>query len=388
MTAIKLENVYYAYEADEGEKPVNAVDGVSLEVEEGSFVAVVGHNGSGKSTLARLFNGLLLPDSGSVTVFGMDTKDEKQIYSIRSSVGMVFQNPDNQMVASVVEDDIAFGPENLGLPRDEIIRRVDRALEQVGMSEYRKSTPFRMSGGQKQRLAIAGVLAIRPKVIVLDESTAMLDPKGRREVMDVIHALNKEEKMTVIHITHYMEEVLEAERVIVMDGGKIAVDDTPRAVFARGEQLKKYKISPPLSFSYSKGTPFEKKALDNVSLTINDGEFVGIMGHTGSGKSTFIQHLNGLIKVQEGSVEVNGIRLTNAKRPKPDYKRLRATLGMVFQYPEYQLFDDTVIKDVSFGPKNMGYKKEEAEAMAREALRLVGLDPDEVGAKAPFELSG
>ena len=245
MTAIKLENVYYAYEADEGEKPVNAVDGVSLEVEEGSFVAVVGHNGSGKSTLARLFNGLLLPDSGSVTVFGMDTKDEKQIYSIRSSVGMVFQNPDNQMVASVVEDDIAFGPENLGLPRDEIIRRVDRALEQVCMSEYRKSTPFRMSGGQKQRLAIAGVLAIRPKVIVLDESTAMLDPKGRREVMDVIHALNKEEKMTVIHITHYMEEVLEAERVIVMDGGKIAVDDTPRAVFARGEQLKKYKISPP-----------------------------------------------------------------------------------------------------------------------------------------------
>ena len=245
MTAIKLENVYYAYEADEGEKPVNAVDGVSLEVEEGSFVAVVGHNGSGKSTLARLFNGLLLPDSGSVTVFGMDTKDEKQIYSIRSSVGMVFQNPDNQMVASVVEDDIAFGPENLGLPRDEIIRRVDRALEQVGMSEYRKSTPFRMSGGQKQRLAIAGVLAIRPKVIVLDESTAMLDPKGRREVMDVTHALNKEQKMTVIHITHYMEEVLEAERVIVMDGGKIAVDDTPRAVFARGEQLKKYKISPP-----------------------------------------------------------------------------------------------------------------------------------------------
>ena len=245
MTAIKLENVCYAYEADEGEKPVNAVDGVSLEVEEGSFVAVVGHNGSGKSTLARLFNGLLLPDSGSVTVFGMDTKDEKQIYSIRSSVGMVFQNPDNQMVASVVEDDIAFGPENLGLPREEIIRRVDRALEQVGMSEYRKSTPFRMSGGQKQRLAIAGVLAIRPKVIVLDESTAMLDPKGRREVMDVIHALNKEEKMTVIHITHYMEEVLEAERVIVMDNGKIAVDDTPRAVFARGEQLKKYKISPP-----------------------------------------------------------------------------------------------------------------------------------------------
>ena len=245
MSAIKLENVFYAYEADEGETPVNAVDGVSLEIEEGSFVAVVGHNGSGKSTLARLLNGLLLPDKGAVTVFGTDTKDEKKIYSVRSAVGMVFQNPDNQMVASVVEDDIAFGPENLGLPREEIIKRVDWALEQVGMAEYRKSTPFRMSGGQKQRLAIAGVLAIRPKVIVLDESTAMLDPKGRREVMDVIHALNKKEGMTVIHITHYMEEVLEASRVIVMDGGKVALDDTPRAVFARGEELKKYKIAPP-----------------------------------------------------------------------------------------------------------------------------------------------
>ena len=163
MTAIKLENVFYAYEADEGETPVNAVDGVSLEIEEGSFVAVVGHNGSGKSTLARLLNGLLLPDKGTVTVFGTDTKDEKKIYSVRSAVGMVFQNPDNQMVASVVEDDIAFGPENLGLPREEIIKRVDWALEQVGMAEYRKSTPFRMSGGQKQRLAIAGVLGAQQK---------------------------------------------------------------------------------------------------------------------------------------------------------------------------------------------------------------------------------
>ena len=245
MTAIKLENVYYAYEADGDKAAVNAVDGVSLEIEEGAFVAVVGHNGSGKSTLARLLNGLLLPDKGSVTVFGTDTRDEKNIYNVRSSVGMVFQNPDNQMVASVVEDDIAFGPENLGLQREEIIRRVDWALEQVGMSEYRKSTPFRMSGGQKQRLAIAGVLAIRPKVLVLDESTAMLDPKGRREVMDVIHALNKREKMSVIHITHYMEEVLEADRVIVMDGGRIALDDAPHAVFARGAELKKFRLAPP-----------------------------------------------------------------------------------------------------------------------------------------------
>ena len=252
MTAIKLENVFYAYEADEGETPVNAVDGVSLEIEEGSFVAVVGHNGSGKSTLARLLNGLLLPDKGTVTVFGTDTKDEKKIYSVRSAVGMVFQNPDNQMVASVVEDDIAFGPENLGLPREEIIKRVDWALEQVGMAEYRKSTPFRMSGGQKQRLAIAGVLAIRPKVIVLDESTAMLDPKGRREVMDVVKRLNKERGMTVILITHFMDEALEAGRAVVMHRGEIVMDGTPEEIFSRADELESYNLTLPRAAYISK----------------------------------------------------------------------------------------------------------------------------------------
>lgn len=245
-TAIKLSNVTYTYDTDGKEKVRPAVDGVSLDIEEGSFVAVVGHNGSGKSTLARLLNGLLLPDSGKVDVFGYDTRDEKNVYEVRSRVGMVFQNPDNQMVASVVEDDIAFGPENLGLEREEIARRVNWALEKVGMSEHAKSTPFRMSGGQKQRLAIAGVLAIRPRVLVLDESTAMLDPKGRREVMGVVRDLNRNEGMTVIHITHYMEEVLDCDRVIVMDGGKVAIDDVPEAVFARGEELRKYKIAPPV----------------------------------------------------------------------------------------------------------------------------------------------
>lgn len=246
MTAIKLENVFYAYEADEGETPVNAVDGVSLEIEEGSFVAVVGHNGSGKSTLARLLNGLLLPDKGTVTVFGTDTKDEKKIYSVRSAVGMVFQNPDNQMVASVVEDDIAFGPENLGLPREEIIKRVDWALEQVGMAEYRKSTPFRMSGGQKQRLAIAGVLAIRPKVIVLDESTAMLDPQGRKEVIDTVMRLNKEENMTIVLITHFMDEVIMADRVIAMDGGRIVMSGTPKEIFSQEDRIKEIGLDLPV----------------------------------------------------------------------------------------------------------------------------------------------
>lgn len=242
--AIKLENVSFSYPMSEGEEQ-KAVNGVSLEIEEGSFVALVGHNGSGKSTLAKLLNGLLIPTSGRVTVYGADTADDKKIFEVRSSVGMVFQNPDNQMIATNVEDDIAFGPENLGVPREEIISRVDWALQKVGMSEFRNATPFKMSGGQKQRLAIAGVLAIKPKVMVLDESTAMLDPKGRDEVMSVIKQLNREEKMTVVHITHYMDEALEADRLIVMNDGKIVLDGKPSDVFAEHELLTKIKLGVP-----------------------------------------------------------------------------------------------------------------------------------------------
>lgn len=222
-----------------------AVNGVSLEIEEGAFVALVGHNGSGKSTLAKLLNGLLAPTAGRVLVYGADTADEKKIFEVRSSVGMVFQNPDNQMIATNVEDDIAFGPENLGVPREEIIKRVDWALEKVGMSEFRHATPFKMSGGQKQRLAIAGVLAIKPRVMVLDESTAMLDPKGREEVMKVVKQLNREEKMTVVHITHYMDEALDADRLIVMNDGKVVLDGKPADVFAEHKLLTKIKLGVP-----------------------------------------------------------------------------------------------------------------------------------------------
>ena len=243
-SAIKLENVSFSYPMSEGEEH-KAVNGVSLDIEEGSFVALVGHNGSGKSTLAKLLNGLLVPTSGRVSVYGADTADDKKIYEVRSSVGMVFQNPDNQMIATNVEDDIAFGPENLGVPREEVISRVDWALEKVGMSEFRNATPFKMSGGQKQRLAIAGVLAIKPRVMVLDESTAMLDPKGRDEVMSVIKQLNREEKMTVVHITHYMDEALEADRLIVMNEGKIVLDGKPSDVFAEHELLTKIKLGVP-----------------------------------------------------------------------------------------------------------------------------------------------
>lgn len=245
MSAIELENVYYSYVLSE-DNIIKAVRGISLKIEEGSFVAMVGHNGSGKSTIAKLLNGLLVPDYGKVRVFGMDTQDKEHIFDVRKSVGMVFQNPDNQMVASIIEDDIAFGPENLGIEREEIVKRVDWALDKVHMLEHKKGTPFKLSGGQKQRLAIAGIIAMKPKVIVFDESTAMLDPQGRKEVMEVAHELNKE-GMTVICITHYMEEALGADRLIVLNDGKIALDGNPKEVFSQYEKIKENKIHVPLA---------------------------------------------------------------------------------------------------------------------------------------------
>ncbi len=242
--AVLLDRVTYSYNVSDAYR-VDAIKDISLHIEEGTFVALVGHNGSGKSTLAKLLNGLLLPTSGDVKIFGNSTLDPDKIYDIRKSVGMVFQNPDNQMIASIVEDDIAFGPENLGIERQEIIRRVEWALSKVGMLEYRKRTPFKMSGGQKQRLAIAGVLAILPKILVLDESTAMLDPKGRSEVLKVAHELNRQEGITVIHITHFMDEALTADRLVVMDSGKIVFDDEPEEVFKHYEELKAVKLAVP-----------------------------------------------------------------------------------------------------------------------------------------------
>lgn len=245
MKAISIKNVKYIYNPNTDDELV-ALNDVSLDIEEGEFVALLGHNGSGKSTLAKMLNGLLLPNEGNVTVYGMDTLDESKVFDVRKSVGIVFQNPDNQMIASVVEDDVAFGPENIGLPREEIIKRVDWALKSVDMLEYRKATPFKMSGGQKQRIAIAGVLAIMPKILVLDESTAMLDPKGRKEVMDTLIRLNKEENITIVHITHNMEEVVHATKVVVMNDGKIAKIGTPNEVFGDTDTLKACKLELPL----------------------------------------------------------------------------------------------------------------------------------------------
>ena len=242
---IRTENLQYAYPADEGAEPVLALKGVDLTIEQGSFVVVLGHNGSGKSTLAKTLNGVLLPCGGHVYVEGMDTLDEHLLLAIRRTVGMVFQNPDNQIVANVVEEDVAFAPENLGVSSREIRQRVDDALAAVGMGEFARHAPHLLSVGQKQRIAIAGVLAMEPECIVLDEATAMLDPVGRREVLSAVHRLNREKGITVVLITHHMNEAEDADRVVVMDDGKVIMDGAPRQVFTQVERLRSMGLTVP-----------------------------------------------------------------------------------------------------------------------------------------------
>ncbi len=476
MEAVKFEKVCFSYTTNERENedvfspdPAFALEEIDFSVQQGEFVAVLGHNGSGKSTLARLINGLLAPTAGEISVLGLNAKEESNLFEIRKQVGIVFQNPDNQMVASIVEDDIAFGPENVGIDRKEIGERISFALDAVGMSAYRNSTPSRLSGGQKQRIAIAGVLALKPKIMILDESTAMLDPKGRKEVMDVVLRLNREEKITVILITHFPEEALLADRAVVMSHGRIVMEGTPQEVLQRGDELAKYALTLPrsvricrglsarglpirdslfvdtiaeeivqaltqenasisfeeteekerflttgetgrvycenLSYTYHAESPFAAHALNGVSLEIKSGEFFGIIGHTGSGKSTFVQHLNGLIKVPTAEkkykekkkkrnleevktvLTVDGYDLTDKKT---DFNELRSKVGMVFQYPEYQLFAETVFEDVAFGLTNFkkDLPKEEIEKLVRDAIETVGLEYQAVKDRSPFELSG
>lgn len=242
---IKALNVTFSYPEEEGGLPQTVLDDISLDIKKGEFVAILGHNGSGKSTLAKHFNAILNPSSGSVTVEGMDTSDEEKLFDIRSRVGMVFQNPDNQIVATVVEEDVAFAPENLGVPPKQIRERVDNALKAVGMFEFRRHAPHQLSGGQKQRVAIAGVIAMSPDCIVLDEPTAMLDPKGRSEVIKTIKRLNSECGTTIVLITHYMDEAVNADRVVVVDNGRILTQGTPREVFSRVETLKSCGLDVP-----------------------------------------------------------------------------------------------------------------------------------------------
>lgn len=455
MSMVKTDKLVFEYEKRDDEGNVigtqRAIDEVDIQIEKGRFIAILGHNGSGKSTFAKHINALLVPGGGTMWVGGRDTKDEDELWNIRQSAGMVFQNPDNQIIATVVEEDVGFGPENLGVPTKEIWQRVDDALEKVGMTEYRYRSPNKLSGGQKQRVAIAGVVAMRPECIVLDEPTAMLDPNGRKEVIRTVRDLQKQEKVTVILITHYMEEVTDADYIYVMDKGKVVMEGKPEQIFSKVDLLKHYRLDVPqatavadelirkgfpvsagtltrealcrevvslarergriqdplgkevyrdevksrpdgdpvlrlknLNYIYNPGTAYEKRAMKGVDLDIWQGEFIGIIGHTGSGKSTLIQHLDGLIRATGGELFFQG---ENIYQEGYSMKTLRQQVGLVFQYPEHQLFEADVLSDVCFGPKNQGLSDEECRQRAKEALQMVGF-PETLYNASPFDLSG
>ena len=513
MNNIEIKDCTYEYvrrdENDEVVEKLSAISHLNFTIEEGSFVCVLGHNGSGKSTLAKLFNALQIPTEGCVIISGMDSREEANVFPIREKVGMVFQNPDNQIIASVVEEDVGFGPENIGVPTEEIWKRVADALDAVNMEAYRLKSPNHLSGGQKQRVAIAGTLAMEPKTIVLDEPTAMLDPSGRAEVIRSIRELNQKKGITIILITHYMEETVNADRIILMDQGKLVLDGTPKEIFSKVEELKSLRMDVPLitdlahelrlsgmpvsdgilkeeelveellsifgedsfmegiekgqkeeelegesdtvasavtensigkrseemnsqatslsseeeekdfilkvenlSCIYQKGTAMESYALKDINLSIKRGSFSALIGHTGSGKSTLLQHFNGLIKPEEGEISVHfrknpalilqdkGFLFWKGKKRKVekegvlsfkeegfDFQGLRFKVGLVFQYPEYQLFEETVFEDVLFGPKNQGLSLQDAKKEAEEALRSMGVE-EALWQKSPFELSG
>lgn len=460
---IRAEQVRFQYKKRDVDGNVIATEeilkGVELTIKKGEFIALLGRNGSGKTTFSKQLNAILRPSEGMVTVDEMGTRDAEKLYDIRQHVGMVFQNPDNQMVAANVEEEVAFGPENLGMESDTIVARVKQALDQVRMWKRRKTAPNHLSGGQKQRIAIAGILAMHPDYIVLDEPTAMLDPKGRKEVMEALQRLNQEQEMTVILITHDMEEAALASRVILLADGQVRFDGTPEDFFGEDALLAEMGMEAPLSYRvrklidsdvfekkigdarveeatidkrekvaeydktgreweasselvdkkknkkaevetdeknqallslqhvsyiYSPGTAYEKVALDDVNLSLGKGEIVGLAGHTGSGKSTMIQLLNGLLKPTSGTVTFEGKDI-HAKGYSGNY--LRSKVGMVFQYPEHQMICDTVWEDVAFGPSKQGLTGEACETRVEEALRFVDL-PEKYYQASPLQLSG
>lgn len=483
-TIIDMRHAGYRYASHIPDVPdIIAVSDMSLTIPQGEFWVILGRNGSGKSTLSRLMNALLLPKEGTVIIDGLHTSEDAHLWQIRRTVGVVFQNPDNQIVATTVEEDVAFGPENLGVPQPEIRKRVDDALDTVAMREYLTHSPHMLSGGQKQRVAIAGILAMKPKCIVLDEATSMLDPEGRLEVLGAIRSLHRDHGMTVVLITHHMEEAVGADHVLVMQSGGTLIAGTPGEVFQRsvllraagldvpqmtafGEALRKAglyggllpvmpeeaaammdilfvqkpdsrddsenvseltgkgcaglvpSIDPDgsaaigdlsksssghfgdlavyaasgdenpvirvtdLRHVYMPGTLYERIALDGISLSVRKGEILGIIGHTGSGKSTLVQHLNGLLKATSGTLEVEG-KPVAAK----SLKALRRKVGLIFQYPEHQLFEETVYKDIAFGLMQMGLSRDETEKRVQKAAALLSITP-EMLEKSPFELSG
>lgn len=474
---IECRGVSFSYDG-----AAQALDGIDMSIKDGEFFCILGGNGSGKSTFAKHLNALLQPDAGTVRINGMDASDPELVYDIRSTAGMVFQNPDDQLVATLVEDDVAFGPENLGVPSAQIAQRVREALKGVGLVGFERHETHALSGGQKQRVALAGVLAMEPRMLILDEASSMLDPRGRKGLMKACHALH-DRGMTIVMITHFMEEAAEADRIAVFQAGRVAMLGTPEEILTRADELAELNLDMPescrlgmalrakgvpvhaqvrevdmvaevaqtyaersgagtvgqsstpqseivggtvsadnednvpepvielshVSYSYSLSArerrrwhkrsaaegssnkqalwgndPSSPWALRDVSLTVRRGEFLGLAGHTGSGKSTLVQHLNGLIRPQEGSVCALGLDLSNKK----DAAAVKAKVGVVFQYPERQLFAETVAQDVAFGPHNLGLPQDEVDRRVESSLSRVGLDLSAVGDKSPFELSG
>ncbi len=440
---IEVKNLNFHYTLQDGQTIV-ALDNVSAAIHEGEYVAIVGANGSGKTTFARHLNALLLPASGQVMVAGMSTANKKDKEKIRKTVGMVFQNPEDQSVATVVEEDVAFGPENLALPPAEVRARVEQALRETGLWEHRKRPPHQLSAGQMQRLALAGVLAMHPRCIVFDEATAMLDPAGRRMVLAMMKRLHQD-GMTIITITHFMEEAAVADRMLVFNHGRIVMDGRPAEVFrqtglleASGldlppvglltRQLRAHfpdlpadlfsneelveailKLQPTkaneeiaapvnkktvadekiievkeLEHSYLQGTPLEYHALGKVSLEVEAGSVHGLLGATGSGKSTLMQHLNALLLPQKGSIRINHFDL-NA--PDVDVKAVRRFVGLVFQNPENQLFEQYVGDEIAYGLRLAG-EKEHLREKVMNAMELVGLDFETFKDRLIFTLSG
>ncbi len=448
VIAQKAEFSYTSVMADGLKVARKAIDGLSLEIRKGSYTAILGPNGSGKSTLAKLINVLEIPEAGSVTVFGVDTRDEDEFWEIRENCACVFQNPDNQIVGTIVEEDVAFGPENLGIPNPELRNRVDNALKDVGIFELAKRQAASLSGGQKQKLAIAGALAMQPSILILDESTAMLDPNSRDEFLDVVDKMRRTKDLTVITITHDMSEAARCDDIFVIENGKVSMHGSPSEIFSddyritaaglelpthikltseiaksvgvrlKPEQLesedscvkaicdliskahvtsaaaprqetprqrgRKILSVEGLDYSYDDG---KTKALDSINLDIYEGEVLAIVGKSGCGKTTLISHLNAIFRPQKGDVKLFLEDRTLSASDKKDVKAMRENVGLVFQYPEYQLFEETVFKDIAYGLRKMGLSESEQRTRVHEAAKAVGLTETHL-VKSPFDMSG